>query len=308
VIPQAGKSQGVTTGPRLIRLALAGLAFCALAFPGTAALALTGCGTAEATSAPEADKVLAVQTQMPFQIMIPSYLPKGFDRPNVEITVDQAGPGGEPMVQLVYHNKQNASISLQEWVPVNPDMEILNASRPIQTKWGRGWNLNQEGQLAAIWADVGPTRVSIYTADVDQVSNERLLAVGDTLGPASNRQVFSFDAQPKKIQELAPPPAYEVPTNAAGVQELTLVVTPGGYSPLRFSVKAGVPVKITFRQLGQVGCGNELSFPTNPDSPISVQLDSPTDEKTVEFTPSKLGTFEFHCSHQMYRGLMTVRA
>ena len=271
-----------------------------------AVLVLAGCG-ARATTAPEADKVLAVQSQMPFQIMVPSYLPKEFDRKNVEITVNLAGPGGEPMVQLAYRTKKGATVTLQEWVPVNPDREILSASRPIQTKWGRGWNLNQGDQLAAIWADVGPTRVSIYTADVATVSNERLLAIAETLGPASNEVVFSFDAAPKQIQEMAAPPAFEVPITAAGVQELTLVVTPGGYSPVRFSVKAGVPVKLTFRQLGEVGCGNELIFPADPVNPASLQLDSATDEQTIEFTPTQLGTFEFHCSHQMYRGLLTVR-
>ena len=161
--------------------------------------------------------------------------------------------------------------------------------------------------MAAIWADVGPTRVSIYTAEVAVVSDERLLAIAETLGPASNKQVFSFDAKPKEIQEVAAPAAYEVPINANGVQEITLVVTPGGYSPLRFSVKAGTPVKLTFRQLGQVGCGNELIFPADPANPTSLTLAKPTDEKTLEFTPTQLGTFEFHCSHQMYRGLVTVR-
>ena len=273
---------------------------------GLAVLGLAGCGT-QATTAPEAEQVLAVQSQMPFQIMIPSYLPKGFDRKNIEIIADQTGPGGEPMVQLAYRTKKGATVTLQEWVPVNPDQEILNASRPIQTKWGRGWNLDQGDQLAAIWADVGPTRVSIYTADVATVSNERLLAIAETLGPASNKVVFSFDAAPKQIQEMAAPPAYEAPTTAAGVQEVTLVVTPGGYSPLRFSVKAGVPVKLTFRQLGEVGCGNELIFPSDPVNPVSLQLASATDEQTIEFTPSQVGIFEFRCSHQMYRGLLTVR-
>ena len=154
---------------------------------------------------------------------------------------------------------------------------------------------------------MGPTRVSVYTADVAVVSNERLLAIAETLGPASNKVVFSFDAQPRQIQELAAPPAYQVPVNAQGVQEITLVVTPGGYSPLRFSIKAGTPVKLTFRQLGQVGCGNELIFPSDPANPVALQLPKETDERTLEFTPTQVGTFEFHCSHTMYRGLVTVR-
>jgi hypothetical protein len=284
---------------------IVGAAFVALAVLSVAFM--TGCGKTQATHAPEAEKVLAVQSGMPFQIMIPSFLPKAFDRTKVEITVNQGGPGGEPMVQLLYRTDKGATLTLQEWVPVNPDLEVLNASHPIQTKWGRGWNLKEGDQMAAIWADVGPTRVSVFTADLDIVSNERLLNVAETLGPASNQQVFSFDATPKKIEEMAAPEPYVVPKNAQGVQEVNLVVTPGGYSPLRFSVQVGVPVKVIFRQLGEVGCGNELIFPSDPQNPVSVQLSSPSDEKTIQFTPTRTGTFEFHCSHLMYRGLLTVR-
>ena len=89
--------------------------------------------------------------------------------------------------------------------------------------------------------------------------------MAESLGPASNRQVFSFVVEKPVIKEMAPPPPMEIKINDQGVQELTLVVTPGGYSPLRFAVKKGVPVRLTFRQLGQVGCGNELIFPANPE-------------------------------------------
>jgi hypothetical protein len=262
-------------------------------------------GAPQPTRAPEADKVLAVQAKVPFQVMIPAYLPKDFDRPKMTIKVNSTGPGGEPMVELVYPAEGGATVTLQEWVPVNPGLEILASSIPVQTKWGRAWLLNQGDQLVALWADVGPTRVSVFTPNTNILSAERLLSVADTLGPASNKQVFSFDAAPSKIKRVKAAPPYVVPTDH-GVQKLTLVVTPGGYSPLRFSVKHGIPVKLTFRQLGQVGCGNELIFPATPGSPSSLQLKSPSDQKVLSFTPQAVGTFAFYCSHQMYRGLMTV--
>jgi plastocyanin domain-containing protein len=106
---------------------------------------------------------------------------------------------------------------------------------------------------------------------------------------------------------VPPPPPVEIAVNAQGIQELTLVVTPGGYSPLRFAVKKGIPVKLTFRQLGQVGCGNELIFPANPQSPSSLTLASEQDKQVLEFTPQQAGEFQFFCSHRMYRGVMTVR-
>ncbi len=261
----------------------------------------------EPTEAPEAQKVLDVQAGMPFQILIPAYLPREFNRTSMDIQVNQSGPGGEPMVQLTYRASNGATLFVREWVPVNPDMEVLASSHPIQTKWGRGWLLKQGEGLGAIWIDIGPLRASIYTPDLTLLAKEQLLAIAETMGPASNRQVFSFVAEPPKISEVPPPPPYEVPINAEGVQEITLIVTPGGYSPLRFAVKKDVPVRLIFRQLGQVGCGNELIFPADPASPTSLQLTSDADKKVLEFTPRQAGAFEFHCSHQMYRGILTVR-
>jgi hypothetical protein len=262
---------------------------------------------ARSTEAPEAGKVLAVQANMPFQVLIPAYLPKGFDRAGMQIVVNQSGPSGEPMVRLAYQTKKGAKLFVQEWVPGNPDLEILAHSNPIQTKWGRGWLLKQKNSLLAIWVDVGPLRLSIYTPNPDALPQEQLLAIADTMGPASNQQVFNFIAEPPVVQGIAPPPPFEVPINDQGVQEFTLVVTPGGYSPLRFAVRKGVPVRMTFRQLGQVGCGNELIFPADPVSLSALKLASPEDEEVLEFTPPQAGSFEFYCGHNMYRGIMTVR-
>jgi hypothetical protein len=261
----------------------------------------------ETAEAPEAQKVLDVQASMPFQILIPAYLPKVFDRAGMEIDVNQAGPGGEPMVQLIYRTRHGETLYVREWVPVNPDLETLAASRPVETKWGKGWLLRQGEDLAAIWADIGPLRASIYTRDQDVVPVEHLLAIADNMGPASNRQVFSFVVDPPKVREVEPPPPVEAAINAEGVQEVDLIVTPGGYSPLRFSVKTGVPVRLTFRQLGEVGCGNELILPTADGQTTSLLLETPTDKKTLDFTPRQVGQYQFFCAHTMYRGVMTVR-
>lgn len=256
--------------------------------------------------APEAPKVLSLQTNMPFQILIPAYLPPQFDRQNADIKINTLGPGGEPMVEITYPTPEGASLFIREWVPVNPSLEILAASHPVETKWGRGWLLKQGEDLIALWVDIGPLRVSIFTTNQLLVDKEHLLAIGEALGPASNQQVFSFIVNPPEIKEAAPPPPVEIKPNAEGVQEVNLIVTPGGYSPLRFQVKKGVKVRLTFRQLGQVGCGNELNFPTTPGNYASLYLKSPTDTQVLEFTPEQVGQFEFHCSHVMYRGIMYV--
>jgi plastocyanin domain-containing protein len=157
-----------------------------------------------------------------------------------------------------------------------------------------------------LWVDVGPLRVSVYTPNRTLLTPEQLLEMAETLGPASNQQVFSFVVEPAQIRQVAPPPPVEAKLNAQGIQEIDLIVTPGGYSPLRFAVKKDVPVRLTFRQLGQVGCGNTLIFPADPQNPTSLELASAQDKQVLEFTPGQAGAFEFYCSHQMYRGIMTV--
>jgi plastocyanin domain-containing protein len=126
----------------------------------------------------------------------------------------------------------------------------------------------------------------------------------DTLGPAANRQVYS-SIEDVPLSFSVPPPV-EVPMGEDGVQELTLVVSPQGYSPVHFAVKRDVPVRLIFRQLGYVGCGNELIFPWGKRDTTTLILASEADKRVLEFTPGEAGEFQFHCPHFIYRGVMTV--
>ena len=76
---------------------------------------------------------------------------------------------------------------------------------------------------------------------------------------------------------------------------------------MRFSVKKGLPVRLVFRQLGQVGSGRELIFPTGPGNNSSLRLKNEQDQQVLEFTPQTAGDYIFHCPHNMYRGVMTVK-
>lgn len=256
--------------------------------------------------APESATVLAVQARMPFQILIPAYMPRSIEREKVTIDVTETGPGGEPMVSLTYHSSKDDTLFIKQWVPINPEKEVLAGSRPVQTVWGQGWMIDQGAGLAALWVDVGPTRISIFTPDQKHLSREELLQMADTLGPASSSQVFDFVLALPEVRAVEPPPPFEPAVNAEGVQEFTLVVTPGGYDPLRIQLKAGLPVKMTFRAVGQVGCGKELIFPIASDVVLEGKLKTEADQDVLEFTPTQTGTFEFRCSHQMYRGLLNV--
>ena len=85
------------------------------------------------------------------------------------------------------------------------------------------------------------------------------------------------------------------------------MVTPNGYSPEHFSVQKGIPVKLTFRQIGQVGCGNEMIFQWDDGKSATLTLASSSDIQTLEFTPGEAGDFRFNCPHLIYRGVMTVQ-
>jgi len=149
--------------------------------------------------------------------------------------------------------------------------------------------------------------VALTTNRLDALKQQDMLLAANTLGLASDTQVFYFVNEPVVIKGVEPPPPFEVPINERGIQEVNLTITPGSYSPIRFAVKKGIPVKLIFRALGQVGCGNTLIFPADPDNPSALELMSTTDVQTLEFTPQKAGEWIFRCSNDHYRGLFTVR-
>jgi hypothetical protein len=152
--------------------------------------------------------------------------------------------------------------------------------------------------------DVGHVRIRLALSAPNLLSSQQVQLVLDTLGPALNRQVYS------QIEDVPPsyslPPAVAAPLNAAGEQEVTLVVTPEGYAPAHFSVRKGVPVRLIFRQLGQVGCGNELIFQWGQKEAATLILASPADKQVLEFVPQETGEFPFNCPHGIYRGAVTV--
>ena len=275
--------------------------------------------------------MLAAQPKVPFQIMIPACLPRQFDRTTVEIRVDTSGPGGGPTLQLVYRTKQGAAVTLVEGLMDSGTAsgstnlasvattsigaasgtqwsQIPAASRAIESKWGTGWYFVEGSKLAAVWVYVGATRVCVLTTDPDEVSGERLLTVANTLEPAWSTEAVSTDVPPTKIKDVAQSAPVNVPVNSDGVQALTLVVTPKGYSPSGFTVKKDVPVQITFRETGKLVCSccDELIFPSDPAQPATLKLNSVSDQKVLTFTPAKEGTYPFYCPCQMEQGFFTV--
>ncbi len=248
--------------------------------------------------APEAAKVMQAQIDLPFQPLIPAYLPSYFDRQQVEIHTDQPGPQGETMFELVYPTRKGNRLVIQEWIP-----QKTQGSQPVQCRCV--CTSPDQCNPVEMGMQVGDLRVAFKLSANNIITYEQLRFVLDTLGPAANQQIFSKIAEVPVTFNM--PPAVEIAINSEGVQDVTLVVTPDGYNPAHFAVKKGVPVRLVFRQLGQVGCGNALIFQWDKTKIASLTLESAADKKTLEFTPEQSGDFRFSCPHLIYRGVMTVQ-
>jgi hypothetical protein len=248
--------------------------------------------------APEAAAVLQAQQEMPFQVLIPAYLPKSIVREKVQVITDQVGPSGQAMIQLVYPTRRGENLTFYEWLPTEQEIQQTSTAGSCSC-------MSQVTVTPTEAGEKGDSlRVRAVASAPTVLNSDEARTVLDTLGPAMNQQIFTSLKEVPLAYAL--PPAVDVPINEAGIQEITLVVTPSGYSPPHFAVKTDVPVVLTFRQLGQVGCGNELIFQWEKNETATLYLPFPTDVKTLEFTPGEAGEFRFYCPHDIYRGVMTV--
>jgi hypothetical protein len=131
----------------------------------------------------------------------------------------------------------------------------------------------------------------------------------DLLAPGSGGETAGEGVPllPERVVEQGPlPPAEVIPVNADGVQEVQLVISRSGYTPTHFAVKADVPVRVVFRQLGYVPGGNILLLRWGQQEEQYLTLSSLTDTQVLEFTPKEPGDFRFNCPHTWYDGVMTV--
>ncbi|MDP2789814.1 MAG: sulfite exporter TauE/SafE family protein [bacterium] len=86
------------------------------------------------------------------------------------------------------------------------------------------------------------------------------------------------------------------------VQVVKTSLTPSGYSPETFTVKAGQPVRWEIDGNGNAGgCRSVFQVPA-----FKIQKFMSNDVTIAEFTPDKPGTYSFSCSMGMYRGSFTV--
>ena len=94
---------------------------------------------------------------------------------------------------------------------------------------------------------------------------------------------------------------YRAAVASSGYQE-AMVLVKGGYSPDTIVVRAGKPVRLTFRREEASPCSEMVVF---GDFGKSATL--PAGESVaVEFLPKDPGTYEFTCQMGMLRGRLIV--
>ena len=89
--------------------------------------------------------------------------------------------------------------------------------------------------------------------------------------------------------------------NESGVQEIKVTVK-GGYSPDVIVVKQNVPVRLDFYRDETSSCSEQVVF-----SDFRIVKDLPAYKTTsIEFTPDKVGEFNFVCGMNMLHGKLIV--
>ncbi len=115
---------------------------------------------------------------------------------------------------------------------------------------------------------------------------------------------YSFDSIKSKIIN---PSVNSVSSNSNvpvinnGVQEINMDVSGAGYSPNSFVLKKGVPVKWNINVKQLTGCNSELIA-----NNYNIDLNLKQGLNTAEFTPDKVGTFQFSCGMGMLHGSFIV--
>jgi hypothetical protein len=86
-----------------------------------------------------------------------------------------------------------------------------------------------------------------------------------------------------------------------GVQIVKMVESARGYSPNKFVIKKGLPVKWMIDAQNAFSCASSLLVPS-----LKIQKNLTPGENIIEFTPQKSGRLNFSCSMGMYGGYFEV--
>jgi sulfite exporter TauE/SafE/plastocyanin domain-containing protein/copper chaperone CopZ len=86
-----------------------------------------------------------------------------------------------------------------------------------------------------------------------------------------------------------------------GVQVIRMTEENNGYSPNKFSIKKGVPVKWIIDAKAPFSCASAIIVPS-----LNISRNLKAGENIIEFTPKEVGKLNFSCSMGMYTGVFNV--
>ena len=90
---------------------------------------------------------------------------------------------------------------------------------------------------------------------------------------------------------------------APSLQTVKVVVGDQGFEPERVTLRAGIPVRLTFLRTSDKTCGTEVTFPT-----LNVTRTLPLNQAVdIEFTPAQPGDIGFACGMNMLHGTVIVQ-
>ena len=102
------------------------------------------------------------------------------------------------------------------------------------------------------------------------------------------------------VQTQAAP---RVAEQGAGVQSVTVSVTDNGFQPEKINLKRNILARLTFVREIEQTCATTVTI-----QEFNIKQDLPFKEPvTVEFTPTRAGTFDFTCGMKMLSGKIIVR-
>jgi uncharacterized protein len=87
-----------------------------------------------------------------------------------------------------------------------------------------------------------------------------------------------------------------------GYQEIRMTVDDDGFTPNKFVIKTGVPVRWIITGVKLNGCNNAIQVPA-----YNLQFDVKQGEQVIEFTPTKAGTIRWSCWMGMIPGTFIVK-
>ncbi|MDD5112255.1 MAG: sulfite exporter TauE/SafE family protein [Candidatus Altiarchaeota archaeon] len=85
-------------------------------------------------------------------------------------------------------------------------------------------------------------------------------------------------------------------------QEIHMNVTASGWSPNKFLLKKGVPVKWVINGIEITGCNRAIKVPK-----LGLSFDIKPGLQTIEFTPNEAGTIDWSCWMGMIKGVFEVK-